>query len=292
MSFSIIDNNLYNTITSGKRNFIIYPFCEYGYLTKQILNQKYGIKEEYIIDKMASTVNKQIKNVEFLDTINCSEYVFLVASSNYYNEIESILLSKQIQRSNIINMLYDNKSSNKKIDYVGVKSYGPLAYEYSPAIESVGAFCSFASGTRVVANHVLGAVTNHPFIYANEKENSERIPDTMLVDNPKINVYDENINKKVKIGNDVWLGWNVLVKSGVTIGNGVIAGAGAVITKDVPDYAIVAGIPAKIMKYRFTQEQIEKLNKIKWWDWDLNKIRDCYDDFFDIEVFIKKHYHE
>ncbi len=291
MNFSVIENNLYNVILSGHSEFIIYPFGESGFLTKQILNQQYGIQEKYIIDKKFSFFNRQIKNVDFLDTINCKNYVFLVASTNYHNEIESILLSKQIPKNNIINVLHKD-NSNKQLNYVGIKSYGPLAYEYNPLIESIGAFCSFASGTCAVPNHILNAVTNHGFLFSFGKDNSKRNPDLVLVDNQKYNLFEEKVNKKVKIGNDVWLGQNVIITSGVTIGNGVIAGAGAVITRNVPDYAVVVGVPAKIVKYRFTRDQIKKLNEIKWWDWDLDKIRDCYNDFFDIDFFINKHFKE
>ncbi|MBR6669381.1 MAG: CatB-related O-acetyltransferase, partial [Ruminococcus sp.] len=86
--------------------------------------------------------------------------------------------------------------------------------------------------------------------------------------------------KRSKIGNDVWFGKNVLITNGANIGNGVIAGAGAVITKDVPDYAIVGGVPARIIRYRYTPEQIEALNKIQWWNWSDDEIRERYDDFF------------
>lgn len=72
--------------------------------------------------------------------------------------------------------------------------------------------------------------------------------------------------EEVVIGNDVWVGANSVIMPGVTIGNGAIVGAGAVVTKDVPDYAIVAGVPAKMMKYRFEKTMIEKLLELKWWD--------------------------
>lgn len=96
--------------------------------------------------------------------------------------------------------------------------------------------------------------------------------------------------RRIIIGNDVWLGRNVVIVNYSNIGNGVIAAAGAVITKDVPDYAVVGGVPAHIIKFRYTPEQIEALNQIKWWDWSDEQIRDRFDDFYiDIEEFIRKY---
>lgn len=78
----------------------------------------------------------------------------------------------------------------------------------------------------------------------------------------------------IKIGNDVWVGAKSTIMSGVTIGDGAVIGAGSTITKDVPPFAIVVGNPGRIVKYRFTEEQIENLLKISWWDWDEPKIRE------------------
>lgn len=122
-------------------------------------------------------------------------------------------------------------------------------------VESVGAFCSFASGVDVVSNHPLEYLSTHPFLYAEGELNP-------ILNNYPYSAphYDDNNNKgvswyfpgvkpkgkipktkRITIGNDVWLGKNVIICNGANIGNGVVAAAGAVITEDVPDYAIVGG---------------------------------------------------
>ena len=92
------------------------------------------------------------------------------------------------------------------------------------------------------------------------------------------------------IGNDVWLGEGVRVLTGVTIGDGVIVGAGAVISKDIPPFAVVVGNSQRIVRFRFTPEQIALLQKIKWWDWPEPLIRERIEDMKDISVFLKKYY--
>lgn len=88
------------------------------------------------------------------------------------------------------------------------------------------------------------------------------------------------------IGNDVWIGSHVRIMEGVTIGNGAIIGAGAVVTKDVPPYSICVGVPAKVIKYRFTEYQISLLQRTEWWNWDDNKLRQMAQIFSNIELFI------
>ena len=88
------------------------------------------------------------------------------------------------------------------------------------------------------------------------------------------------------IGNDVWIGLNATILDGVTIGDGAIVAAGAVVTKDVPPYAVVGGVPAKIIKYRFTESQIDFLLKFRWWEKDRKWIQQNYKRFQDIESFI------
>lgn len=97
------------------------------------------------------------------------------------------------------------------------------------------------------------------------------------------------------IGNDVWIGANVYIKNGITIGDGSVVAAGAVVTKDVPPYAIVGGVPAKIIKYRFSEDIIQGLLAIKWWEWSDEKLQAnqkyfITDDVSVIKDFIKQHY--
>jgi tetrahydrodipicolinate N-succinyltransferase len=92
----------------------------------------------------------------------------------------------------------------------------------------------------------------------------------------------------VEIGNDVWIGNNVLIMDGVKIGDGAIIGAGAVVIKDVPPYAIVGGVPARLIRYRFNEEQRKFLLEFQWWAKDLQWIRENYIIFSSIEKFMEK----
>ena len=96
----------------------------------------------------------------------------------------------------------------------------------------------------------------------------------------------------VIIGNDVWIGTGVLILSGVLIGHGAVIAAGAVVTKNVPAYAIVGGNPAKVIRYRFDQENIKELLEIKWWDWSKEKIIDSVNllSSSKISEFLKTNY--
>lgn len=185
-------------------------------------------------------------------------------------------------------------NNKNNVNRIGKYSYGDLTTKLQ-LIESIGSFCSFAEGTRVVPNHPTQYISTHPFIYADkhtqgiEKEYSEYRGVPWFVEGIKPKGI---VNKRTKsrIGNDVWLGRNVTITNGANVGNGVIAGAGSVITRDVPDYAVVGGVPAKIIRYRYNSDQIEALNRICWWDWTDDEIRERYDDFFlPIDDFIAKY---
>jgi acetyltransferase-like isoleucine patch superfamily enzyme len=93
----------------------------------------------------------------------------------------------------------------------------------------------------------------------------------------------------IHIGNDVWVGARAIILADVRVGDGAIIGAGAVVTKDVPPYAIVAGIPAEVKRYRYTKSQIEELLRIAWWNWDVRKIAENMDYFYgEVGKFIEQ----
>lgn len=128
----------------------------------------------------------------------------------------------------------------------------------------IGKFCSISGDVKVgMGTHTLDKLSTSPIF--TEKHNSTGYRWT--------DVQTDNPFKRVTVGNDVWIGTGVMIIGGVNIGDGAVIGAGAVVTKDVPPYAVVGGVPAKIIRYRFTKEQIEELLKIRWWDKSEETIR-------------------
>lgn len=131
----------------------------------------------------------------------------------------------------------------------------------------IGKFCSIACGAKFIftsANHKLGSLSTYPFPLFFEEWELD-----------KANVTDSWDNKgDIVIGNDVWIGYEAVIMQGVTIGDGAIIGTRAVVTKDVPPYTIVGGIPAKMIRKRFSDEVISRLLEIKWWEWPDERIRE------------------
>jgi acetyltransferase-like isoleucine patch superfamily enzyme len=149
---------------------------------------------------------------------------------------------------------------------------------------AIGKYCSIGPRVTIsLARHPAAEfVSTHPVFYSTRKQ--------IGITFSEENHFEEF--EKVVVGNDVWIGANALIMGGISIGDGAIIGAGAIVTKDVPSYAIVGGIPAKIIRYRFDNETIEKLLGIKWWDWDLELIRKKYKMFHKIEMFLKDLRHQ
>lgn len=129
----------------------------------------------------------------------------------------------------------------------------------------IGKFCSIASDCIIgESDHPYKFLSTSPIFY-----HKGNIFGETWTNKDHIEIYDKTI-----IGNDVWIGAGVFVKSGVKIGDGAIIGAGAVVLKDVEPYQIVGGVPAKRLKLRFSEKLIEKLVKVKWWNWDIQRIKE------------------
>ena len=238
------------------------------------MREIYSVDPAYMIDNHKCKYSDKIQDITFLGQINPEEYVIILASTNpnIYDQLKADVL-KYFDENNIVEL--ESMLITSYLEWkteVGRYSYGPICRNH-PWIKSIGSFCSFAGGVDCVSNHESRYLTTHPIIFAGK--NHEDVEYSFEVDEGQdhymsgIEPKGELINKqrRATIGNDVWLGRNVIVTNGSNIGNGVIAAAGAVITKDVPDYAVVAGVPAKIIRFRYSPEQIDALNRIAWWDW-------------------------
>ena len=156
---------------------------------------------------------------------------------------------------------------DKGLVSIGRHTYGQAriwSYQGSEAKVTIGPFCSISPGVAIITGgiHPVHWVSSYPFRakWGMQGGYLDGMPET---------------RGPVVIGPDVWLGTDVLILSGVTIGPGAILAARSVVTKDVPPYAVAAGSPARVLKYRFDPATIEKMLQIAWWQWDDNAIREA-----------------
>lgn len=154
-------------------------------------------------------------------------------------------------------------------------------YSYMGAANSlsnveIGSFCSIASYCAIGGgSHPIDFVSTSPVFLAGSN-----------IFNTHFSELPFESSEKVLIGNDVWIGEGCFINAGITIGDGAIVGAHSVVTRDVPPYAIVAGAPAKLLRYRFNEEVISGLEKLRWWDWPSEGIVRYSDLFGDPEALL------
>ena len=181
------------------------------------------------------------------------------------------------------NIIYENCYVKKS--YVG---YGSYIHAESCIINTmIGKWCSIAPCVRIInGNHPSKKiVTTHPALYGGKK--CVRIAIDKVAPFEEYSYADDNKEYFVTIGNDVWIGDSAKIINGVAIGDGAIVAAGAVVTKDIPPYSIVGGVPARVISYRFTKSQIESLLQYKWWNKDLCFIKENIESFWDIEKMME-----
>lgn len=150
----------------------------------------------------------------------------------------------------------------------------------------IGKFCSIAHGVQFLCgtgNHDLDRVTTFP-LYREFAQNISSYNSKKISDDP------DKSKGGIIVKNDVWIGANVIVTSGVTINSGCVILPGSVVNKSLPPYSVVGGVPGRVVKFRFSEEKINKILNISWWDWADDKILKNIDDLYsDIDQFIDKH---
>ncbi len=212
-----------------------------------------------------------IKNCAIGHIVNIGSDCFL-QDSTIGNKV-NIFSNCAIRNSNldgvnrIARICHINDVSLGKYSYIGPKA------EISET--SIGKFCSIGIGlTSSPGLHPLDLISTSPIFYSSANQ-------TGLTFSKNNHI---NENNKIVIGNDVWIGNNVTLLDGVIIADGAVIAAGAVVRNDVPPYAIVGGVPSQILKYRFNDQIIEKLLRIKWWEFDEKKLEEAASHFLNKDI--------
>ena len=182
------------------------------------------------------------------------------------NDLDTVYLKSVITNANITvgdySMYNDFVSDPRQFENNNVLYHYPINNDRL----IIGKFCSIACVAKFLftsANHTLRSLSTYPFPLFFEEWEMDKKQVASAWDN----------KGDIVIGNDVWIGYEAIILSGVNIGDGAIIGARAVVTKDVPAYTVVGGIPAKEIKKRFDEETINKLQQIQWWNWSFEKIQ-------------------
>lgn len=236
-----------------------------------------------LIHKIEAFIESNPKKKEFLNKRVYSPLDFtkeefknslVIFASSFVEDIKKYLSEIEYYLDESIEYLehegnFDSSCEDRIINgvYVGKWTYGALKHCNPETVARIGKFCSINHSAIIgdTFQHPLNKISTHPFLYKSKLTH----PSISFVENHMIEDIQQ---KKTKINNDVWIGANAIILPGIEIGNGAVVGAGTVVTKDVPPYSIVVGVPAKVIKYRFNKKQISIIENLKWWEWNEEKI--------------------
>ena len=177
--------------------------------------------------------------------------------------------------------LYNTLQNKVSLHDVKLGNFTYVSFHTTIAKATIGKFCSIGPDCKIgLGQHPSkNFVSTHPAFFSPAKRAQLTFADK--------HYFHET--DTIHIGNDVWLGANVIVIDGVSIADGVIVAAGSVVTKDIPPYAVVGGVPAKVIRYRFEKDDIQKLLEIKWWDMDIEYLKNNFKEFHDSKIFLKQY---
>lgn len=196
----------------------------------------------------------------------------------YKNRDKFLKIGYMSSATNCKFSMYNTIYNEVNLNEVTLGDFTYIAGNTSISRTTIGKFCNIGPDCKIgLGKHpTKDFVSTHPVFFSTLKQAQISFADQ--------NYFEEFVD--IKIGNDVWLGANAIIVDGVKIGDGVIVAAGSVVTKDIPPYAIVGGVPAKIIKYRFEKEEIEKLSDMKWWDMDVEYLQKNFTKFHSIREFL------
>ena len=179
---------------------------------------------------------------------------------------------------------YTEVGARTRLLEVTLDDYSYIVNDADAAYTTFGKFCSVAAMTRINPG-------NHPMQRASQAHFTYRSDSYFPGETDEAAFFDWRRAHAVSIGHDVWIGHGAIVLPGRTIGTGAVIAAGAVVTKDVEPYAIVAGNPARVLRHRFPAAIVERLQRLRWWDWSHEQLRRALPDFrrLTTENFVAKY---
>ncbi len=222
------------------------------------------------IDEMT----EDLKRLPFLRWLKktADRYAFLRK-----NKSKNLMLGVENTFSNVEFGNYNYIGNDNNLSNVSIGDYSYINSSSKIQRADIGKFTCIGTNVTIgLGIHPTNLVSTHPTFYTNKKP-------YYFSDDHLVEEY-----KPVVIGNDVWIGNNCLILDGVELGDGAVIASGCVVTKDVMPYTIVGGVPAKLIKNRFTEEQKDRLQQIKWWDWSIHRIKENKLLFRNLEAFLSK----